>query len=583
MDFFDAIMLLGGVALFLFGMNVMSAGLEKTAGGRLEIILRNVTSNRFKAFLLGVGITSLIQSSSAVTVMLVGLVNSGIMQLQQTIGVIIGTNIGTTITAWIISLTGLTGESFLVRILNPNNFAQIFAILGIAYLMFSKKIKYRNTGEILLGFAVLMAGIAVMRDAVSGLEGNETFRSIMTTFENPLLGLLLGTVITAILQSSSASVGILQTLSLTADISFATAIPVILGMKIGTCIKALLSSIGTNKNARRVALVHIYFNVIGAIVFITILYAASAFFDRTFLANNVSPVSIAIMHTLFSVATTVILFPFAKQLEKLARITVRDMPGEETKYEFLDERLLGTPALALAQCHSMVLDMCLIAREAVLGALAMVLKYDVKTASMIRDNEERLDKYEDNLNTFLIKLAEHNLSSGDSWKVSELLHIIGDLERMGDHALNILQSAEELRDKEIEFSESALSELDVAHAALTEIINMTIDAFENSNSVLARQVEPLEQVIDVLVADMRSRHIARLQRGECAIVPGFVLTDLLINYERVSDHCSNMGICVVQTDSKTMESHIYRAETRTEENIEFATAYCAYKAKYSLP
>ena len=582
MDFFDVIMLLGGVALFLFGMNVMSAGLEKTAGGRLEAILRNVTSNRFKAFLLGVGITSLIQSSSAVTVMLVGLVNSGIMQLKQTIGVIIGTNIGTTITAWIISLTGLTGNSFIVKLLNPNNFSQIFAIMGIAYLMFSKKTRKRNAGEILLGFAVLMAGIAVMRNAITGLEDNETFRNLMITFSNPILGLLFGTVITAIIQSSSASVGILQTLSLTASVSFATAIPVLLGMKIGTCITALLSSIGTNKNARRVAVVHIYFNVIGAIIFITALYLANAFADLAFLENSVTPVSIAVMHTLISVITTIILFPFANHLEKLAKMTVRGRPGEETKYEFLDERLLATPALAIAQCHHMVVEMSRIAHESVLLSLGTITEFDEKSASIIRDNEDLLDEYEDKLNTFLVKLSAQSLISVDSWKVSELLHIIGDLERMGDHALNILQSAEEMREKEISFSDEAQQDLAVAHAALKEIIDMTIDAFERGDTKLARQVEPLEQVIDKLVAKMRSRHIARLQRGECAIVPGFVLSDMLINYERISDHCSNMAVCVLQIDSMTMERHVYLSEARAPDNTEFISLYDSFKEKYSL-
>ena len=582
MDFFNVIMLLGGVALFLFGMNVMSAGLEKTAGGRLEVILRSITSNVFKAFLLGIGITSLIQSSSAVTVMLVGLVNSGIMQLHQTVGVIMGTNIGTTITAWIISLTGLTGSSFIIRLLKPDNFAQIFAVVGIVYLMFSKTTRRRSTGEILLGFAVLMAGMAVMRSAVVDLENNEGFRNLMITFSNPIIGLLIGMIVTSILQSSSATVGILQMLSLTASITFATAIPLVLGMKIGTCITAFLSSMGTNKNARRVAVVHVYFNVIGAVIFTTILYIMNATLDLAFLDVNVTPVSIAVMHTLFSIATTIILFPFANQLEKLAKLTIRGRPGEETKYEFLDDRLLGTPALALAQCQNMVIDMCRIAREAVLKALDMVSSYDDKTAHIIRENEERLDEYEDKLNTFLVKLSVHDLSGGDNWKVSELLHIVGDLERMGDHALNVLQSAEELREKEIEFSESALIDLAVAHAALTEIINMTLDSFNNSDIELARQVEPLEQVIDVLVADMRSRHITRLQRGECSIVPGFVLSDLLINYERISDHCSNMAISIIQTSNETMERHFYLSETRTLENLEFATAYNAYSEKYAL-
>ena len=582
MDFFDAIVLLGGVALFLFGMNVMSAGLEKTAGGRLEIILRNVTSNRFKGFMLGVGITSLIQSSSAVTVMLVGLVNSGIMQLRQTVSVIMGTNIGTTVTAWIISLTGLSGNSFLVRILNPNNFSQIFAVVGIIFMMFSKKVKRRNAGEILLGFSVLMAGMALMRSAISGLEGNESFRSIMLTFSNPLLGVLIGMVFTCIIQSSSAAVGILQTLSMTASVTYGTAIPVILGMKIGTCITALLSSIGANKNARRVAVVHIYFNIIEAIIFLAILYIVSATADPAFLDNSVTPVSIAIIHTLFSVGATIVLFPFANQLEKLARLTVRGRPGEETKYEFLDERLMGTPSVAIAQCQKLVVEMSVIARDSVLRALGLIEKYDEKHAAEIREAEEQLDEYEDNLNTFLVKLSAHGLSSDDSWKASELLHVIGDLERMGDHALNILESAEELKDKEIAFTDVAQLDLTTAHAALTDIVTMTIDSFIQNDDALARQVEPLEEVIDNLTAKMRSRHITRLQKGECAIVPGFIWSDLLVNYERVSDHCSNIAISVIQTGGETMDMHGYLSGVRTPENAEFVVMYESYSEKYKL-
>jgi len=582
MGFFDVFMLLGGVALFLFGMTVMSAGLEKTAGSRLEIILKNATSNRLKAFLLGIGITSVIQSSTAVTVMLVGLVNSGIMQFQQTIGVIMGTNIGTTVTAWILSLIGLRGDSILVNILKPDNFAQLFAVAGIIFIMFAKKSKYRNVGESLLGFAVLMAGMAVMRGAVTGLEENESFRSIMTAFTNPLLGVLFGIIVTAILQSSSASVGILQAFALTAGISYAVALPIIMGQNIGTCVTALLSSIGANKNAKRVAVVHIYFNVIGTAVFLTLLYVISRAFDPALLSSDVTPFSIAIIHSVFNVATTLLMLPFTKQLEKLARMTVRGVPGEDTKYELLDERLLGTPTLAIAQCHDLVVEMGHLARDTVFIALDMVTKYDEKVASAIRENEDKLDEYEDRLNTFLVKLSSHNLSNGDSWKVSELLHIIGDLERMGDHAVNILESAEELNEKDISFSDAAKQDLSVAHAALTEIINMTIDSLEYGDAELARKVEPLEQVIDKLVANMRSRHIARLQRGECSIIPGFVWSDLLINYERVSDHCSNMAGCILQTDSRTMTRHIYLAEARAPGNTEYMAMYESYKTKYGL-
>jgi phosphate:Na+ symporter len=515
--------------------------------------------------------------------MLVGLVNSGIMNLHQTIGVIMGTNIGTTVTAWILSLTGLTGSSFIIKILNPSNFSHIFAVIGIVFIMFSKRIKRKSAGEILLGFAVLMAGMAVMRSSVSGLEHSETFRGIMTAYSNPLLGIMLGAVFTAVIQSSSASVGILQMLSLSVGISYATAIPIIMGQNIGTCITALLSSIGTNKNARRVAIVHIYFNIIGTIVLLAIIYLLNSLVSSTFLSSNVTPASIAIIHTSFNVATTFILFPFAKLLEKLARKTIKDAPGEKQKYAFLDARLQATPTIAIAQCSNMVVEMGRIARTTFLLALDMVLVFNEKTAVLIRENEQLLDEYEDNLNTFLVKLSTHELSNKDGWQVADILHNIGDLERMGDHALNILESAEEIRDKEIVFSDNAKSDLNVAHAALAEIVNMTIDALEHSNSTLARQVEPLEEVIDKLTAKMRSRHIARLQSGECDIVPGFVWSDLLVNYERVSDHCSNIALSIIQTGGENMDRHGYLSETRTPENIELITAYNAYKTKYYLP
>ena len=582
MDFFDAILLLGGVALFLFGMSVMSEGLEKTAGGRLQMILQSATSNRFKAFLLGVGVTCLIQSSSAVTVMLVGLVNSGIMQLSQTIGVIMGTNIGTTITAWIISLTGLTGSSFIIRILKPDNFAQIFAVVGISYMMFSKKEKRRSTGLVFLGFAVLMAGIAIMRDAVSGLENDENFRNTMVTFSNPILGLLFGTFITCIIQSSSAAVGILQALSMSVSVTFGTAIPIIMGMKIGTCITATLASIGANKNARRVVAVHVSFNIIGAIMVLTALYATNAINPLPIMNDTVTPATIAIMHTLFAVGTTIVLFPFAKKLEALSYFVIKDKPGEVQKYETLDERLLATPTIAIPHCLSVVVKMSHTARNAVLLAMGMIVDYDEKAAYLIREYEDILDKNEDTLNNYLVKLSAQGLTDADSWKVSELLHAIGDLERIGDHAVNILESAEELEDKKLGFSEAAQKDLAVAHAAITEIINLTFTAFEQNDSELAKQVEPLEEVIDGIIEQMRNRHIIRLQRGECSIIPGFIWTDLLVNYERVSDHCSNMAVCLLQTNNIAKGRHVYLAETRTPENIEFTEMYAAYQEKYFL-
>ena len=582
MDVLSVLLLLGGVSLFLFGMNVMSSGLEKTAGGRLERILRNVTSNKIKAFALGIGITSVIQSSSAVTVMLVGLVNSGIMQLHQTIGVIFGTNIGTTVTAWILSLTGLKGESLIVKLLKPDNFAQVFAVAGIIYVMFSKKARKRSAGEVLLGFAVLMAGMVMMRNAVSGLEHSDSFRSVLTAFSNPILGVIFGMLITAVIQSSSASVGILQALSLTVSIPIGSVVPIIMGQNIGTCITALLSSIGTNKSAKRVAIVHVSFNVIGTVVLLTILSIVQIFVKIAAFDNFASPVSIAIIHTAFNVASAIILFPFAKKLEKLASMVVRDKPGEETKYAFLDERILAAPTISIAHCYNIVVEMGHIAREAIFKALGTVMNFDEKAATIIRKNEQRLDEYEDKLNTFLIKLSAHEMSASDSWKVSEMLHVIGDLERIGDHAMNILESAEEIKDKQIVYSGDAKHDLEVASAALTEIINMTIEALENDDATLSRQVEPLEQAIDALIANIRTRHIMRLQSGKCQVIPGFVWSDLMVNYERVSDHCSNIAGCILQSESKTMDVHVYLSETRTPENQEFIAAYNAYKDRFKV-
>ena len=582
MGIFDVIMLLGGIALFLFGMNVMSTGLEKLAGGRLDGILRRATSNPVKSFALGTGITAVIQSSSAVTVMLVGLVNSGIMTLHQTVGVILGTNVGTTITAWILSLTGLAGSSFIVKILKPDNFAHIFAVVGIILFMFISKVKQKNKGEVLLGFAVLIAGMTIMRSSVSGLENSEAFRNALTTFTNPLLAVLLGLVVTAIIQSSSASVGILQALSLSVSLPYMVAIPIIMGQNIGTCVTALLSSIGTNRNAKRVAFVHVYFNIIGTVVFMCLLYILNALLNLTFLEGNVTVVSIAIIHTFFNLGTTLILAPFTKMLEKLAKKTVKDTPGEQQRFAYLDERLLVTPTMAIAQCRNMIMEMSMLARDTVMLALEMVMKYNDKTADQIRENEEYLDAYEDHLNTFMLKLSGFELSESDGWHVGQLLHIIGDLERMGDHALNILESVEEIRDKDLFLSENAIQEADIIHAALLDIVNMTIEAFRNNDISLSYQVEPLEQVIDNLTGKMRSRHIARMQKGECSAVIGLAWSDLLINYERISDHCSNIAFSIIQSGDHKKDRHVLFTEERIKENTEFIVAYNEYESKYEL-
>ncbi|MDR1588639.1 MAG: Na/Pi cotransporter family protein [Oscillospiraceae bacterium] len=582
-DFFSVLTLLGGVAFFLFGMNVMSTGLEKMSGGHLERTLRRATSSRFRGLALGAGITVAIQSSSAMTVMLVGLVNSGIMQLRQTISVIMGSNIGTTLTAWILSLVGLSSDNFFLRLLNPDGFAPVFAVVGIVLIMASRSSRRRDVGEVLIGFSVLMFGMIVMKNAVSGLENNAGFARLLTLFKNPLLGILAGAVFTGIIQSSAASVGVLQTLALTVGISYGAAIPIILGQNIGTCVTALLSSIGVTKNARRVAVVHIYFNIIGTILFTAVIYGLDAAVGLRFLDSDISALGIAVVHSVFNVTMTAALLPFPKLLEKLAVMTVRDKSDAMQDYVLLDERLLNTPAFAIAQCQNIVVRMADTARGSVKRVIDMVGGvYDAKAAADIRENEQQLDMYEDKLGAYLVKLSARELADGDSWEVSKLLHVIGDFERLGDHAINILQSVEETVDKKIEFSGSALDDLRTAREALSEIVDMAVDAFINNDPAMSRRVEPLEQVIDELVASMRARHISRLQRGECDIAPGFVWSDLLINYERISDHCSNIAVRVIQTGSETPGRHVYLSQTRSADNEEFMSLFGAYMKKYKL-
>ncbi|MDR2357086.1 MAG: Na/Pi cotransporter family protein [Oscillospiraceae bacterium] len=582
-DIFSVLTLLGGVAFFLFGMSVMSTGLEKMSGGHLERTLKRATSSRFRGLALGAGITVAIQSSSAMTVMLVGLVNSGIMQLHQTVYVIMGSNIGTTLTAWVLSLAGIGSGSFLLRLLNPDGFAPVFAAVGIVFIMASRSSRRRDIGEVLIGFSVLMFGMMVMKGAVSGLEDNAGFAKLLILFKNPLLGILAGAVFTGIIQSSAASVGVLQTLAATVGVSYGAAIPIILGQNIGTCVTALLSSVGVTKNARRVAVVHIYFNIIGTILYTVVLYSLDAVAGFRFLDDNVSALGIAVVHSVFNVTMTAVLLPFPRLLEKLAVMTVREKPDSKQDYVLLDERLLNTPAFAIAQCQDLVVQMADTARGSVKRVIEMVGGgYDAKAAASVRASEQQLDMYEDKLGEYLVKLSARELADSDSREVSKLLYVIGDFERLGDHAINILQSVEEIVDKKIEFSGGALKELRVAQKALTEIVDMAVDAFVNDDPVMSRRVEPLEQVIDELVASMRARHISRLQRGECEIAPGFVWSDLLINYERISDHCSNIAVRVIQTDIETPGRHVYLSQTRSADNEEFMSLFGAYMKKYRL-
>ncbi len=582
MTIFNFISLFGGLALFLFGMNTMSGNLEKTAGGKLEKILRVMTDKPVKALLLGAAITATIQSSSAVTVMLVGLVNSGIMQLSQAVGVIMGSNVGTTATAWILSLTGIDSDNVFVNLLKPAALSAIVAFIGILMTMISKKNRTKDIGGICLGFAVLMFGMEMMGDAMDPLAEMEGFRNLMVMFENPILGVLLGVVMTAVVQSSSATVGILQALSLTGAISYGMAIPIIMGQNIGTCVTALLSSIGVSKNAKRVAAVHVYFNLIGTIFWLALFYIVNMFVDFAFVDSAIEPAGIAVIHSIFNVATTVLLFPFSKLLEMLARKTVKDKKATG-KSAFIDDRLLNSPSLAVSEGKNYTVQMGQVAIEALLDSISLVEKFDTKVVDKIIESEQKLDDYEDKLGTFLVKVSGHSLTDADNNMVSTLLHAIGDFERIGDHAVNIAKAAQEINDKEINFSENAKAELKVATDAIKEILELTEKAFAENDLSLAKKVEPLEQVIDDLLAEIKSRHIARLTGGKCTIELGFVLSDLLTNYERVSDHCSNIAVCQIQISKSVFDTHEYLNNYKSSGSETFTHSFDEYKEKYVLP
>lgn len=582
MTIFNFISLFGGLALFLFGMNTMSGNLEKTAGGKLEKILKVMTDKPIKALLLGTAITATIQSSSAVTVMLVGLVNSGIMQLGQAIGVIMGSNIGTTITAWILSLAGIESDNVFIQLLKPTALSAIIAFIGILLIMTSKKNRTKDIGGICLGFAILMFGMDMMSDAMSPLSEMESFCNLLVMFENPLLGLLLGIVLTAVIQSSSATVGILQALSLTGAISYGMAIPIIMGQNIGTCITAVLSSIGVSKNAKRVSAVHVYFNIIGTAILLTGFYVSNLIFKFAFVETAVDPAGVAIIHSIFNIATTVILFPFSKLLEKLARKTVKDK-NATGKSAFIDDRLLNSPSLAVSESKNYTVKMGQVAIDALLDSISLVEKFDTKTVDRIIESEQKLDDYEDKLGTFLVKVSSHNLTDDDANTVSTLLHAIGDFERIGDHAVNIAKAAQEISDKNISFSDNATAELKVATNAIREILELTEKAFAENDFALAMRVEPLEQVVDDLLAEIKSRHIARLTGGKCTIELGFVLSDLLTNYERVSDHCSNIAVCLIQISKSVFDTHEYLNDYKSSGSETFTTSFEEYKDKYILP
>lgn len=582
MDVLSIFTLFGGLAFFLFGMNFMGDSLEKLSGGKLERILEKLTNNTIKGVLLGAGVTCIIQSSSATTVMAVGFVNSGIMKLSQAIGIIMGANVGTTITAWILSLTGIQGDSFFLKLLKPESFSPIIAVIGIILIMLCKEGKKRDIGNILIGFAILMFGMETMSNAVQPLAEIPEFANFLTMFENPLFGVVAGAVLTATIQSSSASVGILQALTVTGAISFASAIPIIMGQNIGTCATALISCIGANKNAKRTALVHLYFNIIGTIVWLSVFYTLNAIFHFEFINQTVTPADIALVHSLFNVASTALLLPFAKQLGKLATLSIPDK-GDEDDMPFIDERFLNTPSFAVEQCKNMTNKMAELSKKNLFLAMSQIGNYSQKDDAEITENENKIDMYEDVLGTYLVKLSSKSLTIKDSNEISKILHAIGDIERIGDHAVNILDVAKEMDEKKLSFSEKAQEEINILSEAIKEIVTKTMDSFENSDVETAHKVEPLEEVIDELKAELKVRHIRRLREGRCTIELGFILQDLITNYERISDHCSNIAVCVIEIDKAAFDTHEYLHEIKTGSDTDFVKYFNEYENKYVLP
>lgn len=584
MDIFSIFTLCGGLAFFLFGMHIMSSSLEKIAGGKLELTLKKLTSNPFKSLLLGAGITIAIQSSSAMTVMLVGLVNSGIMELSQTVGLIMGSNIGTTLTAWILSMAGIQGDNLWLSMLKPENFSPILALVGVILIMAAKSDRKKDTGSILCGFAILMFGMELMKDAMAPLTEMPGFDSMLTRFNNPLLGVLVGAAFTGIIQSSAASVGILQALSITGSITYGMAIPIIMGQNIGTCVTALLSSIGTNKNARRVAAVHVSFNLLGTVFCLIGFYGLNAIFHFPITVLPITPLAIAGVHSIFNVVTTLILLPFSRQLVLLANLMVPDKGGNEETV-FLDERLMNAPILAVEQCREQAVTMGNIAKHALLDSLQLIRNYDPQLYDRVELQEQQLDRMDDELATALVQLSSRELRVEESREIFELLHVIGDFERIGDHATNLAESASALHKSGSSFSEAAKTELTTLFAALTEILELTMHAFDKNDDHLAAHVEPLEEVIDDLTTEIRNRHIRRLQEGECSIDIGLVLTDILTNCERVSDHCSNIGVCIIQIRNSAFEVHDYLTELKSDQSQQapsFVQEFSQFQKKYRL-
>ena len=588
MDFFSILTLIGGLALFLYGMNAMGDGLAKVSGGKLEKILENLTSSPIKAVLLGAGVTAVIQSSSATTVMVVGFVNSGIMKLSQSVGVIMGANIGTTVTSWILSLTGIQSDNFIIRMFKPTSFSPILAIIGVIFILFINDSKKKDVGTIFIGFAILMYGMDMMSSAVKPLAEVPEFTNLLLKFSNPLLGVLAGALLTAVIQSSSASVGILQALCLTGAVPFSAAIPIIMGQNIGTCITAILSAIGAKKNAKRAAAVHLYFNLIGTVIFMTVFYIINAIVGFSFFHQSATPAGIAIIHSVFNITATIILLPFAKGLEKLACLTIRDkkedvaVSAEDKEFMILEPRFLEKPAFAVEQSRNAAKKMAEESHNALFTALKLVDKYSEDDVERVQNMEAKVDRYEDELGTYLVKLSHKDISEADSHSLSIMLHCIGDFERISDHAVNIKESAQELHKKGLKFSASAKKDLEILGEAVEDIVNTAYEVFDKQDMKLAEKIEPLEEVIDELSKEMKRRHVQRLRSGECTIEMGFILSDITTCLERVADHCSNIGVCVTQVNEDLYDTHSHLNTVKSHPDETFYHELEDARIKYQL-
>lgn len=589
MDFFSILTMLGGLALFLYGMQVMGDGLAKISGGKLEKILENLTSSKLKAVLLGLGVTAVIQSSSATTVMVVGFVNSGIMKLTQAVGIIMGANIGTTVTAWILSLAGIESNNFFMSLLKPSSFAPILALIGIVLLMFTKNSRKKDIGAILVGFAVLMFGMDTMSVAVKPLADVPEFTNLLLAFSNPIAGVLAGTVLTAIIQSSSASVGILQALCVTGAVPYSAAFPIIMGQNIGTCVTALLSAIGANKNAKRAAMIHLYFNIIGTVVFLSVFYILNAAVQFPFMDAMATPAAIAVTHSVFNVTATLLLLPFSNLLVKLACMTIRDSSEdveaakEDQEFLILESRFLEKPAFAVEQGRTAARRMAEDSWKALKASFEVLHDYSEEKAQKITKMESKVDRYEDELGTYLVQLNNKDLSETDSHSVSMMLHCIGDFERISDHAVNIKESADELHAKGLSFSVYAKAELRVLTAAVTKIVETAFSVFDEQDITKASEIEALEELIDELTKEMKRRHINRLRSGECTIEMGFILSDLITSMERIADHCSNIGVCVTQVRENLYDTHRHLNAMKNDQDDEFNKCLEAVRKEYLLP